>query len=98
MRIGANWWTAICHHYRSRPNNARESEIVAEPLFVTDEELLKLTGMPRETLALLDRERAFPKRHGTVGNKRHWDSVKRYLDFRYGSKVELFRSKSHDAA
>lgn len=71
---------------------------MTEPLFVTDEELLKLTGIPRETLALLDREKAFPKRQGTVGNKRHWPSVRAYLDFRYGSNVGLFMSKSNDAA
>ncbi len=71
---------------------------MTDPLFVTDDELLKLTGLPRETLALLDREKAFPKRHGTAGNKRHWPSVRAYLDYRYGTRVELFRSKAHDAA
>lgn len=69
-----------------------------DPLFVTDDELLKLTGIPRETLAMLDKEKAFPKRQGTVGNKRHWPSVRAYLDYRYGTRVELFRSKAHDAA
>lgn len=70
-----------------------------DPIFVTDDELVKLTGLPRETLAILDRtEAAFPKKWGTLGNKRHWPSVRAYLDFRYGSNVKLFRSKSNDAA
>ena len=72
---------------------------MTEPLFVTDEELLSLTGMPKETLAILDRtERYFPKRHKTMGNKRHWESVKRYLDHVYGSRIGAFRSKANDAA
>lgn len=70
-----------------------------EPLFITDDELLSLTGMPPETLAMLARtERAFPPKHRTMGNKRHWPSVRAYLDHVYGSKVGAFRSKANDAA
>lgn len=67
-------------------------------MFVTDSEILRATGMPPETLRMLDRQRGFPPKHGTMGNKRHWPSVEAYLDHAYGSKIVAFRSKAHDAA
>lgn len=60
-------------------------------LFVTDDELIALLGVPesiaRVCLQELDKHPGFPKKLKAWGGRRYWPKVRAYLDQVYGGTI-----------
>jgi hypothetical protein len=59
-------------------------------MFVTDDELIELLGVPddigRTAIATLERDdEDFPRKIKREGDRRNWTAVRAYLDYKYGA-------------
>lgn len=65
-----------------------------DKLWVTDPELVRRLGIPRDTIMPVirrldeDRRSGFPKKQKLFGDRRYWPAVKDYFDALYGAKIE----------
>lgn len=73
-------------------------------LWVTDDELIKEIGAPRDVtrqaLEMLDRDRSkgFPQKQGLWGGRRYMPAVREYFDRVYGLKMAGEREGRHGPA
>lgn len=64
-----------------------------DKLWVTDAELVRRLGVPRDTvmpvIRTLDRQRGsgFPQKQALWGGRRYWPAVKAYFDKLYGANL-----------
>lgn len=65
-----------------------------ETLWVTDEEIIRRLGAPRNAIRAAlhmfdcNPSKGFPQKQKLWGNRRYWPAVKAYLDQGYGLKLE----------
>lgn len=64
--------------------SAHTLEREKDKLYLTDAELYRRLGVPRQTAApviqVLEDKQGFPKRQKLWGNRRYWPAVKAWLD------------------
>ena len=68
------------------------AEVKRDTLWVTDAEIIRRLGAPRDTareaLRMLDsKPSGFPKKQKLWGNRRYWPAVEAYFDKLYGGTL-----------